>query len=168
MQTWVAVFIIIAAVAIIFQTVLLVAFYLLIKQTSVTLTKLASDIESKLTPVLSRVDQLMEESHKQMTDIINDTADIVRTVKNTGRRFDRVLEEAADRLRLQIIQADKLLTGAMEAVEEAGTQLRNSVIEPVRTASALVKGVRAGVEFFRGRRHMPNRAREAQDEELFI
>lgn len=168
MQTWVAVFIVIAAVAIIFQTVLLVAFYLLIKQTSGTLTKVAADIESKWTPVLGRLDRLMEESHKQMTDIINDTAEIVRTVKNTGQRFDRVLEEAADRLRLQIIQADKLLTGAMEAVEEAGTQLRNSVIEPVRTASALVKGVRAGVEFIRGRRHMPNRGREAQDEELFI
>lgn len=168
MQPWVEFFIVVAAVAIVFQTLLLFAFYLQFMRMSAALTKAAADIDARLSPILNRVERMMDESHRQMTDIINDTAEIVRTVKTTGQRFDRVLDEAADRLRLQIIQADKLLTGAMEAIEDAGSQLRNSIIEPVRTAAAVVKGVRAGVEFFRGRRRMPTRAREAQDEELFI
>lgn len=168
MQTWVVVFIVVAALAIVLQTFLLIAFYLHFIRVSSTLTQIAANVESRLSPVLSRVDRMMEDSHRQMSDIVSDTADIVRTVKTNSQRFDRVLEEATDRLRLQIIQADRLITGAMESIEEFGGEMRKSIIEPARTATAFVKGVRAGVEFFRGRRQMPERRRETQDEGLFI
>jgi hypothetical protein len=92
----------------------------------------------------------------------------MRMVKSNGQRFDRVLEEAADRLRLQVIQADRLLTGALETIEDTGEELKRSLVEPMRTATALIKGVRAGVEFFRGRNRVPQRRRDAQDEGLFI
>jgi hypothetical protein len=168
MQTWVVVFIVIAAAAIVLQTILLLAFYIQFSRMSVALTQVAVSIESRLSPVLDRTERLLEDSHRQLNDIIDDTADVVRTIKTNGQRFDRVLEEAADRLRLQIIRADRMLTGAMESIEDAGSELRKSVLGPVRTATAFVKGVQAGVEFFRGRRHMPDRRREAQDEGLFI
>jgi hypothetical protein len=168
MQTWMAVFIVVAALAIVLQTFLLIAFYIHFIRVSTALTQVAVTVESRLSPVLNRLERLMEDSHRQMNDIVTDTADIVRTIKTNGQRFDRVLEEATDRLRLQIIQADRMITGAMESIEEAGGELRKSIIEPVRTATAFVKGVRAGVEFFRGRRHMPDRRRETQDEGLFI
>jgi hypothetical protein len=56
----------------------------------------------------------------------------------------------------------------MEQLETAGTQLRQTVLEPVQKASAFIKGVQAGLEFFRGMRRSPERSREHQDEELFI
>ena len=134
MQTWVVVFIVIAAVAILLQTFLLVAFYIQFSRMSTALTQVAVSIESRLSPVLDRTERLLEDSHRQMNDIINDTADVIRTIKTNGQRFDRVLEEAADRLRLQIIRADRMLTGAMESIEDAGSELRRSVLGPVRTA----------------------------------
>ena len=168
MQMWEAVFVVIAAVAIVLQAVILLALYVELRRLGAVLTQVATTVESRLSPVLSRVERLLEESHGQMRDIVNDTAEIVRMVKSNGQRFDRVLEEAADRLRLQVIRADQLVTGALETVEDTGAELRKSLLGSVRTTMAVVRGVRAGIEFFRGRNRMPERRRETEDEGLFI
>ncbi len=168
MQTWEAIFVVVACVAIVLQALVLVAIYAQMKALSAVLMRVANDLDARLSPLLGRLDRLVEESHGQMSEIVRDTAEIMRMVKSNGQRFDRVLEEAADRLRLQVIQVDRLLTGALETIEDTGAELKRSLVEPMRTATALVKGVRAGVEFFRGRSRVPQRRRDAQDEGLFI
>ncbi|HEV2387732.1 MAG TPA: hypothetical protein VGS20_10815 [Candidatus Acidoferrales bacterium] len=168
MQNWVGIFVVIAAVALALQSALLCALYFQFRHLSQTLSQVAQSIETRLTPVLSRLHRLLEDSQGQLTDIVSDTAEIVRLVKTNGQKFDRLLDEASDRLRLQILHADRLLTGALETIEDAGAELRKSVIEPVRNATALIRGVQAGIDFFRGRSRIAERRRESQDEGLFI
>lgn len=168
MQTWVAVFIVIAAVAIMLQTLLLFAFYFEFRRLRKVLGQVTASVETKVAPVLTRVERLLEDSHVQLRDIVDDTAEIVHVVKTNGLRFDRVLEDAADRLHHQLVHADRLVTGALDAVEDTGAELQRSVLGPVRTTIAFVRGVRAGIAFFRGRNRMPERRRETQDEGLFI
>jgi hypothetical protein len=62
----------------------------------------------------------------------------------------------------------------MEAVEEAGTQLRQTIWGPVMKATAMIRGVQAGIDFFRNTRqrrgpidHVEASA-EQQDEGMFI
>ena len=168
MQTWVAVFVVIAAVAVFLQTVVLFAFYLLFRKMSQTITQVSTSLDTHLVPLLNRVRLLIDDSQADLHDIVHDTAEVARTVRANTRRFDRVLEEAADRLRQQVIHADRLLTGAFETIEDTSEELRRSIVEPLRTLAALVKGVQAGVDFFRGRSRIPERRREAEDEGLFV
>jgi hypothetical protein len=168
MQTLLVVFVVVAAVAIVLEMLLLFAFYLQFRRLSGVLTQVSTMLERQLSPVLVRVERMLDESQGQMREILNDTSEIMRLVKTNTVRVDRVLDDATDRLRLQIIHADRMITGALEAVEETGSELRSSVIEPLHTTIAFVRGVRAGIDFFRGRKRMPERRREAQDEGLFI
>ena len=168
MQTWVAVFVVIAAVALVLQTVILFAFYLLFQRLSVELTQVSNSVESRLSPLLNRIRILLEESQSDLHDIVHDTAEVARTVRANSRRFDRLLEEAADRLRVQLVHADRLVTGALDTVEDSVKELKDSLVEPVRTVTAFVRGVKAGVNFFRGRTHVQERRREAEDEGLFV
>lgn len=168
MQTWVAVFVVVAAVAVLLQTVVLLAFYFLLRKMSQTFAQASTSLDTHLFPLLHRVRLLMDDSQTDIHDIVHETAEVARTVRANSRRFDRVLEEGADRLRLQIIHADRLLTGAFEAIEDTTDELRKSVVEPIRTVTAFVKGIQAGLDFFRGRSRMPERRREAEDEGLFV
>ena len=168
MQTWVAIFVVVAAVAIVLQTLLLLAFYLQFRRLSTALSTVSTTLETRLSPLLNRLERMLEESQRELHDIIGDTAEIVRVVKSNGQRFDRVLEEGAERLRRQIIHADGLVTGALDAVEDTGQELRKSVLEPVRSAVAFIRGVQAAVAFLRGRSRTPERRRKAQDEGLFV
>jgi hypothetical protein len=69
---------------------------------------------------------------------------------------------------------DRILTGTMEAVEDAGTQIRTSFWKPMQKASALVQGIKVGLDLLRSRRGSAkpaSRSREEgseQEEELFI
>ena len=168
MQTWLSVFIIVASVAIVVQVVLLAVFYTMFLRLGATLTRVARNIETKVTPILERADRLLSESEGQLREIVSDAQATAALAKTNAQRFDRLLEEAADRLRQQIIHADRMVTGALDAIDDTGNELRKSVIGPVRTATAFVHGVRAGVDFFRGRGRVPERRRDTQDEGLFI
>lgn len=168
MQIWVGIFVGVAAVAILLQTLLLLAFYLQFRRLSSALNQVSSTIDNRLSPLMNRVERVLEDSQRELHEIVADSAEIVRVVKTNGQRFDRVLEEGAERLRKQIIHADRLLTGALDAVEDTGQELRNSLIEPLRTVVAFSRGVEAAISFLRGRSRTPERRRGAQDEGLFI
>jgi hypothetical protein len=75
---------------------------------------------------------------------------------------------------MQLIHVDHILTGAMEAVEEAGSHLRKTIWGPVVRATALIRGVQAGIDFFRSGRQRRSHidpveaSAEQQDEGMFI
>lgn len=168
MDAWVGFFVIVAAVAILLQMAILGAMYLQFRQLNQRMTRVATDMQQKAEPVLTRLRILLDEVQPRLANIAADAAEITHLARAQSYKADRVFSEAADRLRLQIIRADQLITGVLEQVEEAGTQVRKSLLGPVQHAAAIVQGVKAGLEVFRGRPRSPERARDEQDEELFI
>jgi hypothetical protein len=64
---------------------------------------------------------------------------------------------------------DRILTGTLEAVEDAGTQVRRTFWGPVHKMSALVQGIKIGLDVLRSRRDPePVRETKEQEDELFI
>jgi hypothetical protein len=73
-------------------------------------------------------------------------------------------------LRGQLVTVDRILTGTLEAVEDAGSQVRRSFWAPVQKASAIVQGIKIGLDVLRSRR-AASPAKEGsveQEDELFI
>jgi hypothetical protein len=165
---WVAAFVIIAALAIVLQAGILAAMYVQMRRTSEQMTRIATDLHEKSDPILSRLRMLLDDVHPRISAIAADAQEISMVARSQAHKVDRVFNEAVDRLRLQVIRADQLLTGALESIEQAGSDMRRTVMGPVQQAAAIIQGVKAGIEVFRGQRRNPERAREQQDEELFI
>jgi len=76
----------------------------------------------------------------------------VYLARGQAQKVDRVFTDAADRFRGQLLHIDRILTGTMEAVEDAGTQFRQSFWRPVQKASALVQGIKVGLDLLRARK----------------
>src|SRR5256885_29646 len=171
METWVAVFVIVAAVAILVQAAILVAMFFQMRRTAERMERFTSDLESRLGPILSRVQTLLEETQPKISEMIADAAHVVYLARGQAQKVDRVFTEASDRLRGQLVRADRILTGALEAVEDAGSKFGNSVWRPVHKVSALMQGLKVGLELLRSRRRPANRNPEEPletEEELFI
>jgi len=77
-----------------------------------------------------------------------------------------------ERLRIQVIRADQILSGALEVVEETGTKFRSTLWGPIKQASAVMKGIKVGLDLLRNvrgeRRSSVDVEGLEQDEELFI
>ena len=169
MQSWVPLFVIVACVAIIFQTIMIVAIFVAVRRMGQRAERIADEVQARITPILSRVQALVDDAQPKISSIMSDATEITRTAKSQVQRVDRVMVEAVDRLRLQLIHADQILTGALETIEETGAQIRTTVWKPVQSVSALVRGIQVGLDFLRNNRR-PHRdsGAEQPDESLFI
>jgi methyl-accepting chemotaxis protein len=169
MDTWVQIFIVVAAVAIVIQAAMITALFLQMKRLAERLERFTGDLESRLAPILSRVQTLLEDTQPKISEMVADAAHVVYLARAQAQKVDRVFTEASDRLRGQLVRADRILTGALEAVEDAGTKFTHSVWRPMHKVSALMQGIKVGIDLLRSRRgnRRPEEPLE-QEEELFI
>lgn len=170
MQIWLILFIIVAMVALIVQAVILTALFFEVRRTTENVNRLSSDLQSRVGPILTRVQILLDDTQPKISSMVNDASHIVYLARGQAQKIDRVFTDAADRLRGQLMHADRILTGTLEAVEDAGAKFSHSFWRPVQKASALVQGIKVGLDLLRSRRgrRRGDDSREQQEEELFI
>jgi hypothetical protein len=170
MQNWLAFFSIIAAIALIVQVGILTALFIQMRRTSENVNRLVGDLHSRLGPILTRTQILLDDTQPKISSMVNDASHIVYLARGQAQKLDRVFPDASDRLRGQLVHADRILTGTLEAVEDAGSKFKHSFWRPVQKASALVQGIKVGLDLLRSRRGRSggDEPREQQEEELFI
>jgi hypothetical protein len=169
MSGWLAAFIVVACVAIVIQMAILVAMFVTMRTALTNFTRIATDLQGRIQPILARISRIVDDSEDRIRSITSDTAEITRLARSQAQKVDRVFTDAVERLRAQVIRADHILTGTLEVIEEAGTTFRTRLWRPVQQASALIKGFKAGLEILRGTgKPTPESDAAHQDEELFI
>jgi len=170
MQFWLEVFCIIAAIALVVQVIILTLLFFQLKRTSENTNRLVTDLQSRVGPILTRVQILLDDTQPKISSMVNDASHIVYLARGQAQKIDRVFTDAADRLRGQLVRADRILAGTLEALEDAGAKFSHSFWRPVQKASALVQGIKVGLDLLRSRRRRRNSddPREQQEEELFI
>jgi hypothetical protein len=170
MQFWLEFFSIVAAIALVVQVVILTALFFQLRRTTESVNRLVGDLHSRVGPILTRVQILLDDTQPKISSMVNDASHIVYLARGQAQKIDRVFTDAADRLRGQLVQADRILTGTLEAVEDAGARFKHSFWRPVQKASALVQGIKVGLDLLRSRRRRRSgdEPREQQEEELFI
>lgn len=170
MNPWIAAFIVIAAVAIVVQAAMLTALLFQVKRLSERMERFTDDLQARLSPILSRTQFLLEDAQPKISEMIADAAHVVYLARAQAQKFDRIFTEGSDRLRGQLVRADRILTGTLEAVEDAGSKFRNGLWKPVQKASALLQGIKVGLDLLRSGRSGNRRSEDPleREEELFI
>ena len=169
MQTWMPFFVVVAAVAIVIQALILTVLYFEVRRTTKQLTRTVNDLHARVSPILVRVQILLDDAQPRISEMLGDVSHIVHLTRGQAQKVDRIFTDSLERLRGQLVHGDRILTGLLEALQEFGSKFRHTVWGPVFKASALLKGFKVGLDFFRDRRRAPEESVEPQtEEELFI
>jgi hypothetical protein len=169
MPVWIEVFIVVAALALTIQTTALVTIVVIMLPIGRRVNQVVSDLQAKIDPILANTNRILADSEDRIKSIMGDAAEITHTARSQAQRVDRVFTDAVERLRLQVIRADHIVTGALEVVEDTGVKVRKSVLTPVNQVSAVLKGLKVGLDVIRGHRSRSSGSDGVtQDEELFI
>lgn len=170
MQFWLELFIMVAVIALVVQVVILTALFVQLRRTTENVNRLVGDLQTRVGPILTRMQMLLEDVQPRISSMVNDASHVVYLARGQAQKVDRVMTEAADRLRGQLLHADRILTGTLEAVEDAGAKFSRGFWRPVQKASALVQGIKVGLDLLRSRRGGSRRddPKDQQEEELFI
>jgi len=170
MQLTIEIFSIVAAVALVAQVAILIGLFVQLKRTTESINRMVTDLHSRMGPILTRTQILLDETQPRISNLVEDASHIVYLARAQAQKIDRVFTEASDRLRGQLVRADRILSGTLEAVEDAGAQVRRSFLGPVQKASAIVHGIKIGLDVLRSRRREQESVRDVaeQEDELFI
>ncbi len=170
MQFWMEFFSIVAAIALIVQVAILIGLFLQLKRTTEAINRMITDLHTRIGPILTRTQILLDDTQPKITSLVDDASHVVYLARVQAQKMDKVFSEASDRLRGQLVRADRILTGTLEAVEDAGTHVRRTILGPVQKASAVVQGIKVGLDFLRARRSRRDSVEETleQEDELFI
>jgi uncharacterized protein YoxC len=164
---------IVVVIALVLQVSILAALFFTTRRTMQKMEKTVTDLNARAGPILTRVQILLDDTQPKISTMVSDAAHIVYLARGQAQKMDRVVTDVADRFRGQLLHIDRILTGTMETVEDAGAQFRQNFWKPVQKASALVQGIKVGLDLLRARRgatasSASQERSPEQEEELFI
>ena len=171
MENWVAIFVVVAAVAIVIQMGLLMAMYISMKKTSDRVNAVAEAVEKRGVPLLETVSGLVTTNAPKINIILDNAMAASATAKTQVDRLDTTVTDIVDRTRLQVIRVDELVTRTMDRVEETTDLVHHTVKSPVRALAGVVSGVTATANLLFGgkRRRAPRGPRNGgPEDEMFI
>jgi phage-related protein len=172
MATWPGYFVVIIAIAFVAQTAILAAIFFQMKRSNEQLMRTVKDLHTRIAPIITRVESIVSETQPRIVTMVNDASEVVHIARNQAQKVDRILTETMDRMRVQLIHVDQILTGALETVEETGSAFRRTMLGPIQQATAFIRGIRSGLEVLRSFRRPAAEASatspDPSDEGMFI
>ena len=166
-------FIGITAIAVLLQAVVLFALYLAMRKLSARIQEVTDETQSRVFPLLENakvmqqdVKNLLETTRPKLDVVLDNLAHMTTTARANVERADATLNDLLDRVRLQVIRADEMVTRTMDRVEETSEKVQHSVMSPVRQVSGIVQAISVGVgTFFSNQKRRRN---GGPSDEMFI
>ncbi len=167
------IFIAVTAAAVVLQMLILLGMYLAVRKLSARLQSLTDETQSKLLPLLENAKVMQQdvktfiETARPKIDLVLDNAAHITTIARTdAERLQVTLNDLMDRVRLQVIRADEMLTNTMDRVEETSEKVQHTVMSPVRKVSGIAQAISVGVgTFFNTQKRRRN---GGHSDEMFI
>ncbi len=167
------IFIAITAAAVVLQMLILLALYLAVRKLSARIASVTDETQSKLLPLLENAKVMQQEvktfieTARPKIDLVLDNAAHVTTIARTdAERVNVTLNDLLDRVRLQVIRADEMVTRTLDRVEDTSERVQHTVMSPVRKVSGIAQAISVGVgTFFNNQKRRRN---GGHSDEMFI
>jgi hypothetical protein len=161
-------FIIVASVAIVMQAAVMLGLYSSARKIPGQIELIRAEVRQRLDPLAESITDILRDSREPVRTITTNLADISRLMRQRADNADSLLADLVDRSRVQIVRLDKMVTGLVERVESTADSVQRQVVQPVQELSAVVQGLRSGLQFLFSRRPVSSVNDATQDEQLFI
>src|SRR6202166_2621628 len=100
MESWMPFFVVVTGLAVVLQAIILIALFIQLRRTAARVEQTVADLNTKVTPLISRVQTLVDEVSPRITGIVADASEITRLTRGEAQKIDRIMSEALERLRM--------------------------------------------------------------------
>jgi len=133
----------------------------------------ASVVQVRVLPLLDNAKSIQQEvktfvesSRPKVETLVGNLSSMSSTARSSVERFDVTLNDAIDRMRLQVIRGDEMLTRTMDRIEDTSEKVQHSVMSPVRQVSGIMQALSTGFgAYFNQQRRRRN---GGPSDEMFI
>ena len=133
-------FIAVTSAAVVLQMLILAGMYFTMRKLAARVEALSSEAESRLFPMLETIKvvqddlkQFLATSRPNIEAVIENVKTITTGARTDFERVDATLNDILDRLRLQVIRGDEMVSRALDSVEQTTEKVQHTVLSPVVT-----------------------------------
>lgn len=137
------------AVALLLQTIFLLAILSTVRKTARSLKEEIEDLRSSLMPIIYNTRDLMARVTPQIESSVEDLSHMARDMRQQTADLQASARDVLERLRSQMGRVDNMVTSVLDAVDRASVFVTDTVSKPVRQLSGLLASVKAIVESLR-------------------
>jgi ABC-type transporter Mla subunit MlaD len=159
---------ILVALAVLMQAGAMIGIWLAVRKIPGQVEAVRTDVKQRLDPLVESVTEIVSNAREPLRTITSNLADISKMLRERTTDVDALVAELVDKSRLQVIRVDQMVSDLVTKVETTADAVQRGVLAPVQEVSAVIKGMRAGLEFLFSRRRTTSISEAAQDEQLFI
>jgi ABC-type transporter Mla subunit MlaD len=167
-NTALSVALILVAVAVLMQAVAMLGIWLSIRKIPGQVESVRAEVKQRLDPLSQSVLEIVNNSREPLRSITVNLAEISRIMRDRAGNVDAMVGDLVDKSRMQIARVDGMVSDLVAKVETTADAVQRGVLAPVQEVAAIVKGVRAGLEFLLSHRRVVNVSEATPDEQLFI
>lgn len=167
-NTGLTVALILVAIAVVMQAAAMLGIWLAVRKLPGQVENVRSDIKQRIDPLAQAALEIVNNSREPLRTITVNLTEISRILRDRTSSADQVAAELLEKSRSQIIRVDRMVSDLVDKVETTADSVQKGVLAPIQEVSAVVKGVRSGLEFLFSRRRVTNVSEATQDEQLFI
>jgi methyl-accepting chemotaxis protein len=159
---------ILVALAVLMQAVAMIGIWLAVRRIPDQVEAVRADVKQRLDPLTQSVTEIVINAREPLRTITSNLADISKMLHERTADMDALVAELVDKSRSQVVRVDQMVSDLVEKVETTSDAVQRGVLAPIQEVSAVIRGMRAGLEFLFSRRRTTNVSEATQDEQLFI
>lgn len=167
--TLIAVFVVIAAVAIVIQMLILLGLFLMVWKVYKQAMLVSREARRHMDAIVSIATDVLAQSREPLRAAATNMAEVTQMIRARAAVLDSALAGFLEQARVQFERMNFLAGTLMDRMETTASAVERGVLGPLREFSALARGLTAGLDFFLFSRRRSLAGRETtQDEEMFI
>ncbi len=171
METWLTVFTGVVALALLLQSLAFMGLYRSVRSLSARVDVISKDLAKTISGLTADVSQALAtvksvaEGVQSLKEKVLSTSDMIQ--RRVGD-MDSFLHDLTEAARLEVARIQDAIDTASRQIEDTFELLHRSVLVPVREVTAVVRGFRAGLDFFLRKSPKSPSGASHLDEEMFI
>jgi len=126
------------------------------------------ELRMNVLPVANGVKEYLERVAPKLEAVMEDLQHLTGTFREESADLQQSAEEIMESVRRQASRVDAMLTSFFDTLDRASARVSDAVNSPLRHLSALMTGVKAGLDNFRAGRPEPRRINAPAGDDYFI
>jgi uncharacterized protein YoxC len=139
-------FVVIAALALVTQTLILLAIFKGVSKAAQSLKEQIEEIRSSVMPLVHNTREVVDRLSPKVEQTVTDVAALVQSLRAQVEDMEASVTEVLARVRKETGRVDNMFSNALDALDKASVYVTQTVSKPVRQLSGLLASIKAIIE----------------------
>lgn len=148
-QTILVAILALVALAILVQTILLFAFFLLVRRSVRTVQREYEDLRDEVLPIVHNVRELVARVAPHIENTAADVASLAHSLRAQTADLQSAASDVVARLHRQVVRIDEMISTVFRTVDRASGFVTGAVAKPVHQISHILSSIKAVIESLR-------------------